>query len=96
MQPFLAEFKNQNVLNITVPTNLNTTNILHGVAKVIASLILLDWKPSRMNLAPIPLNTSTVKMTTKQTLTFVFSGSIGLIINNIQKNTKKFATLGNN
>ena len=80
--------------NITVPTNLNTTNILHSVAKV--SLIPLDWKPSRVNLAPTLSNASTVKVTTKQTLTLVFSESIDLIINNIQENTKKSMTLGNN
>ena len=82
--------------NITVPTNLNTTNILCSIAKVITSLISLDWKPSRMNIAPTPSNASTVKVTTKQTLTFVFSESIGLIMNNIQKNTKKSMTLENN
>jgi len=96
MQPFLAEFKNQNMPNVTVPTNLNTADILHSIAKIIASLIPLDWKPSRVNLAPIPSNASTVEVTTKQTLTFVFSGSIGLIANGIQKNSKKSVTLGNN
>ena len=96
MQPFLAEFKNQNMPNVTVPTNLNTADILHSIAKIIASLIPLDWKPSRVNLAPISSNASTVEVTTKQTLTFVFSGSIGLIANGIQKNSKKSVTLGNN
>ena len=96
MQHFFAEFKDQNMPNIMVLTYLNTTDILCSIAKVIASLIPLDWKPSRMNLAPTPSNASTVKMTTKQTLTFVFSKSIGLIANSIQKNTKKSVTLGNN
>jgi len=79
-----------------VTTNLNTTNILHGIAKVIASLIPLDWKPNRVNLAPTPSNASTVEVTTKQTLTFIFSGSIGSIVNGIQKNTKKSMILGKN
>jgi len=96
MQPFLAEFKNQNVPNVIVPTNLNTTDILCGVANVVASLISLDWESSRENITPTPSNASIVKITTKQTLTFVFSGSIGLIANGIQKNTKKSMTLGNN
>ena len=96
MQHFFAEFKDQNMPNIMVLTYLNTTDILYSTAKVIASLIPLDWKPSRMNLAPTPSNASTVKVTTKQTLTFVFSKSIGLIANSIQKNTKKSVTLGNN
>jgi len=78
--------------NVMVLTNLNTTDILCGIAKIIASLMPLDWKLSRVTLTPIPSNASTVKMITKQTLTFVFSESIGLIVNDIQKNTKKSMT----
>ena len=76
--------------------NLNTTNTLCGIAKVIASLIPPDWKLSKANPTPTPLNASTIKVATKQTLTFVFSESIDSITNGIQKNTKKFMTQGNN
>jgi len=82
--------------NVIVPTNLNTTDILYNVAKIITSLIPLDWKLSRKNLAPTPSNVLTVKVTTKQTLIFIFSRSIGSIANSIQKNTKKFIILGDN
>ena len=82
--------------NVIVPTNLNTTDILYNVAKVITSLIPLDWKLSRKNLAPTPSNVLTVKLTTKQTLIFIFSRRIGSIANSIQKNTKKFIILGDN
>jgi len=40
MQFFLAEFKNPNVSSVMAHTNPNTTDTLHGVAKVIANLIL--------------------------------------------------------
>ena len=71
-QHFPAESKNQNMSNVMVHTNLNTTNTLHGVAKVIASLTLPGWKPSRVNHALIPSNASIVEATIKLTLIFVF------------------------
>ena len=36
---FPGEFKDQNVSNVTVYINLNTTDTLHGVSKAIARLI---------------------------------------------------------
>ena len=47
---FPGEFKDQNVSNVTVYINLNTTDTLHGVSKAIARLIPPYWKPNRANL----------------------------------------------
>jgi len=90
MLHFPVKFKDQNASNVTVYINLNITNTLYSVAKITARLIPPDWKPNRVNLAPISSNVSTVKATTKLTLIFVFSGNTSSIANNIQKNTKKF------
>ena len=76
-----------------VLTNLNITSILHSDN---SKSNLPRLKTKQDESCSIPLNILTIKMTTKQTLTFIFSGSIGLITNDIQKNIKKSTTLGNN
>jgi len=44
MPYFPVEFKDQNALNVMVHINLNTTDTLYSVAKVITRLIFPDWK----------------------------------------------------
>ena len=68
MQSFPTQFKDLNTSNVIVYTSLNTINTLHGIVKIIANLIHLDWKLSRINPAPTSSNVSTVEEITKQTL----------------------------
>ena len=83
MQHSPIESKDQNTSNVIVHTNLNTTDTLNSVAKIITSSILPGWKLSRANHILMISNALIVKATTKLTLTFISSESIGLIINGI-------------
>jgi len=81
MQLSHAGSKKLNTSSIMVSTNLNTINTLLGTVKQIVRPTCLGWKLSRANYALIPSNTLTAKIIIRQTLTSVFFGNIGSIMN---------------
>jgi len=79
-----------------VPTNLNTINTLLGAVKQIVRSICLGWKSSRANYTLIPSNTLTAKVIIRQTLTSVFFGNIGSIMNGTLKSIKSSVIIESN
>ena len=96
MQLSHAGSKKSNVSSIIVSTNLNTINTLLGAVKQIIRLTCLGWKSNRVNYALILSNTLTAKVIIRQTLTSVFFGNIGSIINGILKSIKNSVIIESN
>jgi len=74
MPPSHAEFKGPNASNVMVPTNLNTTE--NSVGALTPKSTHLDWKPRKVNRAPIHSNALTARATIKLIPTNVHFGDI--------------------
>ena len=83
MPPSHAEFKGLNASNVMVPTNLNTTENLVSTARLTPKSTYLDWKPRKVNPAPICSNALTAKVTIKPIPTNVRFGDINSTENDI-------------
>jgi len=82
-------YKGLDMLSVMCYTNLNITNSLNGVVRWTSKQTHQDLRQNRVNYTLIHLNILTVKMTTKQIPTSIYSGSIISIRNSIQKSIKK-------
>ena len=72
----------------------NTITSLGSVARQITKSILSNLKQRKVNHACMCSNVQTVVVITKQTLTNVHSGNIGLITNGTAENKPKFVKTG--
>jgi len=84
------------MLNTMVCIKWSTTIILYGVARLTLKLILQDSKLNKKNYACALLSMWIAKAIIKSTQTYVCSGNIVSIENNIPKSIKNFITAENN
>jgi len=77
-------------------TKPSTTANLHDAVKPMRKLILLGWKPRKVNSVLICSNVQTAKVNIKLILLIVCSGNIGSIRNGTPKNMPKFEKIKNN
>jgi len=70
------------------PIKWNIIITLLGTAKLTSRLTSLVLKPNRVNIVPIPSNASTARVTTRQTLILVHSGTIVSTKNGMPRNTR--------
>jgi len=90
MLSFHTEFREPNVSNVMVPTNLNIIATLLGVAKPMIKLTLLDSKLKKTNYILIHSSTPTAKEIIKQTQTHALSRSIVSTMIGTTRNNKNF------
>ena len=83
------ECKGPDMLSVMDHTNLNITNSLDGVVRWTSKPTYQDLRWNRINHTLIYLNILTIKITTKQIPTSVYSGSIISMRNSIQKSIKR-------
>jgi len=85
MQPCYAILKAPNVSSAMAPTSLKTIDNLGDVARRIRKLTSLASKQKKTICAHILSSVSTVAEITKWTQTYVCSGNIGSIVNDMSK-----------